>query len=99
MVLDDVADRTRRIVESPATLDPEVFRHRNLDALDLVAIPERLQERVRKAKEDHVVHGLFAQIMVDAEDGILIKGREQYPIEFLRRGPVMSERLFDDDAR
>ena len=34
MVLDDVADGARLIVESASALDPEVFRHGDLHALD-----------------------------------------------------------------
>src|SRR5690349_6534607 len=98
MVLNHVADRARLIVKGPSTLDPEVFRHGDLDALDMVAVPERLQERVRKAKEDHVVHRPLPKVMVDAEDRLLVKGCEQDAVEFLRRGQVMSEGLFDDNA-
>src|SRR6202030_3260426 len=98
MVLDDVADRAGFIIEGAPALDPEVFSHGDLNALDVVAIPERLQQRVRKAKEDHVMHRPLSKIMVDAEDGFLLKACEQDPIEFLRRRQVMSEGLFDDDA-
>src|SRR5215831_8524447 len=98
MVLNDVANRACFIVERAPALDAEVLCHRDLHAFDVLAVPERLQERILEAKEDHVMHRLLSQVMVDAEDRLLVKGREQDPIEFLCRGEVMSKRLLDDDA-
>ena len=40
MVLNDVTDRAGLIVEKSATLYPEVLRHGDLNALDIVAVPE-----------------------------------------------------------
>src|SRR5262249_24989741 len=98
MVLNHVADRAGFIVERTPALDAEVLSHRDLQAFDVMAVPERLQERILEAKEDHVMHWPLTQVMVDAEDRLLVKGREQDPIEFLRRGEVMSKRLLDDHA-
>ena len=86
------------VVERAAALDAEVLRHGDLHALDVVAVPERFQERVGEAEEHHVVHRPLAEVMVDAEDRRLVEGAEQDPVEFLRRGEVAAERLFDDDA-
>src|SRR5258705_9255887 len=36
--------------------------------------------------------------MVDAEDVLLVESAEQDPVEFLRRGTVVTERFFNDDA-
>src|SRR5262245_13572485 len=44
------------------------------------------------------MYRLLSQVMVDAEDRLLVERREQDPIEFLRRGEVVSKRLLDDDA-
>ena len=56
MVLNDVADGARLLVEGAAPLHAEVFRHGDLHALHELAIPERFQERVDEAEKDHVVH-------------------------------------------
>ena len=68
MILDDVADGAGLVVESAAALDAEVFRHGDLHALDVVAIPERLQERIGEAEEQHVLDRPLPKVMVDAED-------------------------------
>src|SRR5262249_59366356 len=44
------------------------------------------------------MHRPLSQVMVDAKDRLLVKGREENPIKLLRRGEVMSKRLLDDDA-
>ena len=71
MVLDYVADRTRLLVERPAPVDAEALGHRDLDALDEVAIPDRLEERVAESKVEEVLDGLLTEIVVDAEDRLL----------------------------
>src|SRR5262249_32196409 len=98
MVLHHIANRARLIVEGAATLDPEIFRHGNLHALDMVAVPERLQERIRKAEIANVMNRPLPEIMVDAENRRLLKSREQGPIELTGRGEICPEGFFDDDA-
>ena len=98
MILNDVADRARRVVEAAASLDAEVLRHRDLHALDVGAIPEGLEDRIREAGEQHVVNGALAEVMVDPEDVALDERAEQDPIQVARRGEVLAEGLLDDDA-
>ena len=68
MVLDHIANGAGLIVESAATLHAEILRHRDLHALDVIAIPEWLHERVGESEDDHVVHRPLAEIVVDAKD-------------------------------
>src|SRR5262245_8536482 len=98
MVLNHVANRAGFVVESAPALDAEALCHRDLHALHMIAVPKRLQERILEAKEDHVMHWSLSKVMVDAEDRLLVKGREQDPIELLRRREVVTKRLLDDDA-
>src|SRR5262245_63469534 len=65
MVLNHVADGAGLIIERPPALNSEVFRHGDLHALDLIAVPERLEERIREAEEHHIVYWSFSQIMID----------------------------------
>src|SRR5690242_8548549 len=98
MVLDDVADRARLIVKSAPPLDAEVFGHGDLHTLDMMAIPERFQERIGEAEEEQVVHRQLAQVMVDAEDRLLVEGAEQRAVERLCREEIVTEWFFNDDA-
>ena len=89
MVLDHVADRAGRVVKAAAALDAEVLGHRDLHALDHRAIPERFEDRIREAHEQHVVDGTLAEVVIDAEDVLLDERAEQDPIQIARasRGP------------
>src|SRR5262249_49362548 len=71
----------------------------DLHTFDVVPIPERLQQGIREAKEDQIVHRFLAEVMIDAEDALLIKRRKQDPVELSRRLEVVPERLFHDNAR
>ena len=77
MVLQDVADRARLLVELAAALDPEALRHRDLHALDEVPVPDRLEERVAEAKVEEVLHRLLAEVVIDPEDRRLGEDVEQ----------------------
>src|SRR5262245_52836356 len=97
MVLDDVADRARRIVKSTTALNAKILRHRDLNAFDVGAIPERFQERVLKTKENHVMDGPLPQVMINAKDRRLVECGQQYLIELACRRQIVPEGLFDDD--
>ncbi len=71
MVLHDVAERARAVVKIAATLDTEVFRHRDLHAFDELPIPQRLEKRIGKAEKEQVLHRVFAQVVVDAKNVLL----------------------------
>ena len=98
VVLDHVADRAGAVVERAAALDAEALGHRHLDAGDVVAVPERLEEAVGEAEEGEVLDRLLAQVVVDAEDRVLGEDLVQLAVERLGRGQVVPERLLDHDA-
>ena len=98
MVRHHVAQRAGRVVIAAAAADGERFRDRDLDVVDVVAIPDRLEQAVGEAQHQDVLHRLLAEIMIDAENLILFEDAEQFLVERLRRGEIGAERLFDDDA-
>src|SRR5215470_4335839 len=98
MVLDDVADRSRLIVEAAAALDAEIFRHGDLHALDVVAVPERLHEGIGEAEDDHIVYRPLPQVMINSENRGFIELPEEDLIQMSRRLQIVTERFFNDDA-
>ena len=98
MILYYVAQRPHRVVERATVLDPEGLRHGDLDVGDVAAVPDRLEEVVREAEDQDVLHRVLAEIMVDAEDLLLVEHREEMPIERTRGLQVASEGLLDHDA-
>ena len=97
VVLDDVADRARAVVERAPPLDAEVLGHRDLDAGHEVAVPDRLEERVGEPEHEQALDRLLAQVVVDAEDVLLGEGLVEDPVELLGRLEVPAERLLDHD--
>src|SRR5271165_4397340 len=97
MVFNDIADRSSFVVESTAALDTKIFRHRDLHTLHIMAVPERLHERVAEAEYDHILYRSFAQVMVDPENRRLIELAENNFIQMSCGLQVMAEGLLDDD--
>ncbi len=99
VVLDDVANRADLLVELAPRLHAERLGHRDLDAVDEVAVPDRLEERVREPKEQQVLHGLLAEVVVDPEHVGLGERSVQGLVELARRLQIAPERFLDDHAR
>src|SRR5262249_33375255 len=66
---------------------------------DVRAIPERLQEPVGEAEEQHVMDRTLPEVVVDPEDRRFVERPEEDTVELPRRGAVVTERFLDDHAR
>ena len=77
VVLEDVADRAGLLVVAGAALDPHRLGDRDLDVVDELAVPDRLEDAVREAQRQQVLDGLLAEVVVDAEDLVLGEQRLQ----------------------
>ena len=99
MVDDDVAQRADRVVEVAAILDAEVLGHRDLDAREEVAAPDRLEHRVREPQVEDLLEAHLPEVVVDPVELRLVDRLVQLGGERTRRVSVVPERLLDDDAR
>ena len=99
MVDDDVAQRSDRVVEVAAVLDAERLGHRDLDRLDVVPVPDRLEDRVLEAEVEDLVQPHLPEVVVDPEELRLVDVLVQLGSERARRFEVVAERLLDHDAR
>ena len=68
---DHVAEGARLLVEAGAARDRQRLGHVDLDVVDVVAVPDRLEEAVREAQREDVLDGLLAEEVVDPEDVVL----------------------------
>jgi len=93
-----VAQGAGNVVELAASLDVKGFGNGNLDMVDVISIPQRLEYAVREPKHHDVLNCLLSEIVVDAIDLALVQYAENLAIERLRRGQIGPERLLDDDA-
>ena len=99
MVDDDVAQRADRVVEVAAVLDAEVLRHRDLDTLDVLPVPDRLEDRVREPQVEDLLEAHLPEVVVDAEELRLVDVLVELVGERARGLEVVAERLLDDDPR
>ena len=99
MVDDDVAQRADRVVEVAAILDAEVLGHRDLDALDVVAVPDRLQHRVGEAEVEDLLEAHLPEVVVDPVQLRLVDVLVQLVGQLAGGGAVVAERLLDHDPR
>src|SRR5437588_8462051 len=99
MIGDHIAQRTRFFVVARTAADAERFGGGDFDVVNVVAIPDRLEDRIAEAKDEYVLDGLFAEIMINAKDLMLVEHRRDLCVQALRRFEIAPERFFDDDAR
>ena len=97
VVDDDIAQRPHRIIEVAAVGDAEVLGHRDLHAVDVVAVPHRLEHRVREPQVQDLLEAHLAEVVVDPEDLRLVDVLVQVGGERTGRFEVVAERLLDDD--
>ena len=84
------------LVERRAALDPDRLGDGDLDVVDELAVPDRLEDPVREAQREQVLHRLLAEVVVDAEDLALAEVLADQRVELLGRGQVVAEGLLDD---
>ena len=99
MVDHHVAQRADRVVEAAAVVDPEVLRHRDLDAVEVVAAPDRLEDRVGEAQVQDLLEAHLPEVVVDPEQLRLVDVLVQLVGQVARGLLVVAERLLDDEAR
>ncbi|MCY1174255.1 hypothetical protein D9M71_76530 [compost metagenome] len=93
MVGHHVAQGTGAVVEIATGLDTHGLGGGDLHVVDVVVVPEGLEQAVGKTADQDVLHGFLAQIMVDAIDLLLAHDLEQARIEGFSRGQVGAEGL------
>jgi len=98
MVDDHVAKRPDGVVEVAAVLDAELLRHRDLDARDVVAVPDRLEHRVGKAQVEELLETHLAEEVIDPVELRLGHVLVQLGCESARGLQVMPEGLLDRHA-
>ncbi len=98
MALNHVAECARGFIEAAAALDAERFRGGNLHVIDVIAIPQRLEDSVSKSEHEQVLNRVLAQIMIDAVDLLFVENAEYDLVQLFRGGKIPSKGLFNDDA-
>jgi hypothetical protein len=93
-----VFERPDRLVELGAVLDGESLRDVDLDVVDELAVPDRLEQAVGEPEGKDVLGGFFAEEVIDPEDLLFVEPLVDGLVEIARALQVDTERLFHDDA-
>ena len=99
VVLHDVADRPDGVVERTPVGDVEVLGHRDLEVVDPLPVPQRLEQGVGEPQHQQVLDRLLAQEVVDPEHPVLGVVAAQPGVEGAGRRQVAAERLLDHQPR
>ena len=98
MILDHIAQRAGAFVVAAPPFQPDGFGGRDLDVFDVTPVPDWLEQRVGETERQNILHGFFAEVMVDAVNLRFGKQPAEQGVEFLRRFEVVPERLLDHDS-
>ncbi len=96
VVLDQIAQRSGLVVVAGAGADADVLGGGDLHGVDVVAVPQRLEHAVGEAERHHVLDGLLAEVVVDAEDLGLLEDAQHVAVELERLIERGAEGLLDD---
>src|SRR3990167_6147377 len=94
VILQHIADRSGLLIILAALADTGGLIDRDIDALDVARIPDRLEYGIGEAERQEVLHHPFGQIMIEAIDLLFVEGARVYPVDLLRRWAVETERFF-----
>ena len=61
--------------------DADFLVDRDLDMVDVIAIPDRLEHAVGKAQHQDVLHRLLAEVMIDPVNLVLVDDLEQFVVQ------------------
>ena len=93
---DHVAERPRFLVEARPHPDRERLGNVDLHMVDVVAVPDRLEHPVGETQRQQVLHGLPADVVIDAKDLLLVEDREKAGVELPSGSEVEPEGLLGD---
>ena len=65
--------------------------------VDVVAVPNRLENRIGKPQHQDVLHRLLAEVVVDAIDLLFVEDAVQRVVELVGTSGIAAERFFDHD--
>jgi hypothetical protein len=71
--------------------DAERFTGRNLHVIDIVAIPDRLDDRIREAKGDDVLDRILSEVVIDPINLLFVQRLLERSAVKERTRPIISD--------
>ena len=97
MILDHVSQHTGVVVVTATTFNSQIFENADLDVIDVVPVPKRLEYGVGESENQDILDGVFAEIVIDSEYLIFVQDRVRQIVQCTRRFVIGAERFFYDD--
>ena len=94
---DHVAVGAGALVERRPLGQTEILGNVDLDVVDVVAVPDRLEQAVGEPEREDVLRCLLAEEVVDPEDLVLVEDLVELGVQLLCALQVGPERLLHDD--
>ncbi|CAI8418180.1 MAG: Uncharacterised protein [Hyphomonas sp. TMED17] len=98
MVLNHIAQRSGLVVIVGPPFEAEIFSHSDLDMINCIAVPERLEQRVGKPQNHKVLNSFFAEIVIDPINLVFGKYGGNAFINFARRVEIGADRFFQNQS-
>ncbi len=98
MVLNHVAEGAGCVVIRAPFFYAHRFARGDLDMVDESVIPEWLKNGIGEPQHHDVLGGLFAEVMIDSVDGVLVEDVAHCLVEGVGGCLILPERFLDDDA-
>ena len=97
MVLEHAPQNACLVVVYGPVAHAHLLSDGNLHVGHIAPVPHRLEDHVGKPREEDILRGLFAEVVVDAVNLVLAEGLVNFGIELGGRDRVIGEGLLDDD--
>jgi hypothetical protein len=98
VILHHVPQGTGLIKIARSLTDARFLGHCDLHMIDVMPIPQWLDDRIRKPKHQQILYGLFPQIMIDSIDLLFVVVAMQLSIEFAGAGEIRAEGFLNNDS-
>src|SRR6266436_1998835 len=73
VALNHVAERARGFVETATALDAQSLGRGDLDVIDVIPVPKRLEDSIAKAENEQILDGILAEVVIDAVDLLFVE--------------------------
>ena len=84
VVLHDVSNNAELVKVSPAALGSEGLLESDLNVIDVMPVPRRVEEGVTESENQQVFHHLFSEVVVNSEELILLPVRLKVGLKLSR---------------
>src|SRR5260221_8861455 len=99
MVLENLAEGSRLVIVVATRSHTYCFGHGDLNMVDVLMVPDRLEYRIGKAEYGDILYRFLAQIVIDAVNLLFVVHGAQTFVKCARRIEISTKGLLHDNPR